>query len=217
MKKITFITILAVLALSGTARDRLYVEDFSIQPGETKDIPIMLENDTVYCSFQTDLYLPDGLEVALDEGEYWVDPTNRLSPNHFVSTYRQPDGALRIFVTSQLVRLFTGSSGPIVTVRIQASSDFGGRKAVSLRRSVAVEEYGERHALDDCTAYASTAAVSVPGDVNGDGNVDIADINAIINAMLGKGPEDGADVTGDSHLDIADLNFVINIVLGKGN
>ncbi len=61
---------------------------------------------------------------------------------------------------------------------------------------------------------------SVPGDVTGDGEVDIADVNAIINIMLQKNPASdypgNADVTGDGDVDIADVNAVINIMLGKG-
>ena len=59
----------------------------------------------------------------------------------------------------------------------------------------------------------------VPGDVTGDGEVDIADVNAIINIMLQKNPASdypgNADVTGDGSVDIADVNAVINIMLGK--
>ncbi len=56
----------------------------------------------------------------------------------------------------------------------------------------------------------------LPGDVTGDGQIDIADVNAVINVMLGK--EDSpiaADVTGDGHVDIGDVNAVINAMLGK--
>lgn len=56
----------------------------------------------------------------------------------------------------------------------------------------------------------------IQGDVTGDGEVDIADVNAIINVMLGKADETPvADVTGDGQVDIADVNAVINIMLGK--
>lgn len=55
----------------------------------------------------------------------------------------------------------------------------------------------------------------VHGDVTGDGNVDIADVNYVINAMLGKGSTEGADLTGDGSVDIADVNEVINAMLGK--
>ncbi len=55
-----------------------------------------------------------------------------------------------------------------------------------------------------------------PGDVTGNGNIDIADVNAVINIMLGKAaPTAGGDVTGDGSVDIADVNAVINIMLGK--
>ena len=54
------------------------------------------------------------------------------------------------------------------------------------------------------------------GDVTGDHSVDIADVNMIINIMLGKAPSNpAADVTGDGGVDIADVNMVINIMLGK--
>ena len=56
----------------------------------------------------------------------------------------------------------------------------------------------------------------VTGDVTGDGQVDISDVNAIINIMLGKAAQNAAgDVTNDGAVDIADVNGVINIMLGK--
>ena len=54
------------------------------------------------------------------------------------------------------------------------------------------------------------------GDVNGDHRVDIADVNMVINIMLGKASSNAAsDVNGDNMVDIADVNMVINIMLGK--
>ena len=60
---------------------------------------------------------------------------------------------------------------------------------------------------------------ALTGDVTGDGQVDIADVNAIINVMLGRNVTDesraASDVTADGQVDIADVNTVINIMLGK--
>lgn len=54
------------------------------------------------------------------------------------------------------------------------------------------------------------------GDTNGDQKVDIADVNAVINTMLGKAEQNPAcDISGDGQVDIADVNMVINIMLGK--
>ena len=58
--------------------------------------------------------------------------------------------------------------------------------------------------------------VGIVGDVNGDGQVDISDVNAVINMMLGKAEVvPAADINGDGKVDISDVNGVINIMLGK--
>lgn len=64
--------------------------------------------------------------------------------------------------------------------------------------------------------YFTVGNASLTGDITGDGEVDIADVNAVINIMLGKAERiPAADVTGDGEVDIADVNAVINIMLGK--
>ena len=56
----------------------------------------------------------------------------------------------------------------------------------------------------------------LPGDVNGDGEVNIADINAVIDMILGgNGNTSAADVNGDGEVNIADINAVIDIILGE--
>ena len=56
------------------------------------------------------------------------------------------------------------------------------------------------------------------GDVNGDGEVNIADINALIDIILGGEADDAtlkrADVNEDGEINIADVNALIDIILG---
>jgi len=56
------------------------------------------------------------------------------------------------------------------------------------------------------------------GDVNGDGEVTIADVNAIIDIILGAQANYDvlrrADVNGDGEVTIADANAVVNIIMG---
>jgi hypothetical protein len=55
----------------------------------------------------------------------------------------------------------------------------------------------------------------VHGDVNGDGEVNIADVNAAIDIILGgNSSTTAADVNGDGEINIADVNSVIDIILG---
>jgi len=57
----------------------------------------------------------------------------------------------------------------------------------------------------------------VPGDVNGDGKINVVDFTAIANHILGKSPagfiEKAADVNGDGKVNVIDLTAVANIIL----
>ena len=78
--------------------------------------------------------------------------------------------------------------------------------------------------------YYEEYRASHQSDLNGDGVVDIADINILINVMLGydvpvghqghdtipaETAEKIMDMTGDGHVDITDINTLINKMLGK--
>lgn len=56
------------------------------------------------------------------------------------------------------------------------------------------------------------------GDVNGDGTVDVTDINILVSIMLGTDSADNydgrANVDGEGAIDVSDLNMVVNIMLG---
>jgi hypothetical protein len=58
------------------------------------------------------------------------------------------------------------------------------------------------------------AVEPVVGDVNGDGEVNIADVNAVINMILDTPAENG-DVNGDGEVNIADVNAIIDIILNS--
>ena len=53
----------------------------------------------------------------------------------------------------------------------------------------------------------------VKGDVNGDGEVNIADVNAVIDLILSGGTNSNADVNGDGEVNIADVNALIDMIL----
>ena len=66
--------------------------------------------------------------------------------------------------------------------------------------------------------YFTVKPAFVRGDVNGDGQVTIADVTALVNIILGKSeaPASGvADVNTDGSITIADVTALVNIILGK--
>jgi hypothetical protein len=56
----------------------------------------------------------------------------------------------------------------------------------------------------------------VSGDVNGDGRVNVSDVSALINMILGLTTMDNyrADVNGDGRVNVSDVSALINIILG---
>ncbi|MBQ3731631.1 MAG: dockerin type I repeat-containing protein [Muribaculaceae bacterium] len=62
----------------------------------------------------------------------------------------------------------------------------------------------------------SRGSGNIPGDVNGDGEVNIADVNAVIDVILGGSSTPRADVNSDGEINIADVNAVIDIIFGGG-
>ena len=53
------------------------------------------------------------------------------------------------------------------------------------------------------------------GDVNGDGEVNIADVNAVIDIILSDGINLAGDVNGDGEVNIADVNEIIDLILAN--
>lgn len=56
-------------------------------------------------------------------------------------------------------------------------------------------------------------ADNIGGDVNNDGEVNIADVNKVIDYILGDRSRQSIDVNGDGEINIADVNAVIGIIL----
>ena len=54
-----------------------------------------------------------------------------------------------------------------------------------------------------------------PGDLNGDGEVNIADVNALIEYVLAGSADRVADINGDGEVTVADINALIGMILAR--
>ena len=66
---------------------------------------------------------------------------------------------------------------------------------------------------DYCDVRSFVYREMVTGDVNGDGEVNIADVNAVIAMILSGNSSTLGDVNGDGEVNIADVNAIIVIIL----
>ncbi len=138
-------------------------------------------------------------------------------------------------VTLRLYRVNNGNRGSNVQdVTIPVTISAGGSKTVQFDCDNVMngEKYfawvyyfssGSKIQSSGTTSYTMNFPASSlkAGDINGDGKVDISDVNIVINIMLGKASASSypgnANVNGQGGIDIADVNAVINIMLGKNS
>ena len=127
------------------------------------------------------------LSYSLDKGENWVSPEDGMVTANAKS------------MASAMVSLPT--TAPIM-LRINQIS--GNTKVACY--------------LDDIKLYYAEYWEPEPlqGDVNGDGEVNIADVNAVIDYILSEtGDGSAADVNGDGEVNIADINTLIDFIFAQ--
>ena len=153
MKRIINILLCWMVFIGLAAQDRFYINDFAINPGETKQVEILLDNAIAYTALQADIFLPEGLSIEEEDGEYIFDLTDRKARNHTISSTTLSSGAIRILIASQTLKEFNGNSGPLVTFNIIADESFSGQKMIEMNNILASEASMTEHSLPDesCT------------------------------------------------------------------
>lgn len=173
MKKIVLLCVLCLSFVQTWAINRLYINDFSINPGETVDVSIMLDNDvTTFASFQADLYLPNGLELVEqyddDDEEYFTFAlTTRARSRMAIGSAVQSDGAIRLLLTQTMgsggnttLQTIKETSGALVTFQLKASESASGTLYINLRNVVFTTTASERYPLADTQAVVSISGTT---------------------------------------------------------
>ena len=179
--------------------------------GETRSVEILLDNVTEYTAFQCDVYMPEGLSTSN------FALTSRKSSSHTLSVSTQPDGSQRLLSYSLRLKPYSGNNGALVTMDVTASEDFTGSAVIALRNIMFSDLNGEEIPLgnDECTVTVSST--TLPGDVDGDGQINIGDVVDLIDYLLNGGSESfvlaNADVDGDGHITIADVTDLIDMLI----
>ena len=199
----------------------IYIENVEGTIGSKLTLSVKMKNNVEVQGFGFDLYLPDGVSVAEDEDGFSLvylstERTTEKKTNYFDSNIME-NGALRVLASSTGGYTISGTDGEIVQVVVNISKDMQEGDYPIILREIALSD-NNSHGYE--TAYVkSTLTVSAytPGDVNGDGKINVIDFTAIANYILGKTPtgfiEKAADVIVDGKVNVVDLTAVANIIL----
>lgn len=217
MKRNLLLVVLGLVAVCTAATDRFYIEDFEIAAGETRTVSIILENEVTYTAFQTDIYLPEGLTVEQEDGDYIFDLTSRKSRDHNIASQLQVDGAIRVMSYSPKINAFKDNSGALVTFNVIVSTDFTGPASILLKNTLFTTTAGFEIAFPDEECTVVTPAIGLNGDVDDDGTISIGDVVALIDYILYGNPSviniSNADVDSDGSISIADVTALIDQLL----
>lgn len=224
---------------------RLSLHSLSLNVGESEHIsadiyPVNASDKTlVWASSDNDIALVDnGLVTALKTGEVWIKASS-INNNETVSdscrvTVLQPVTGIKLnYSTYEMNRI--GESVQLIATVLPEDASNKEVKWASSNESICIVSNGTVVATGFGTCviiatttdgnYIATCTVTVvegadlPGDVNHDGEVNIADINALIDIILGGAVDEEsytrADVNCDGEVNIADINAVIDIILNN--
>ena len=189
MKKILFITLSLLAAASASALDRLHINDFTIAPGETKMVEVMLDNDSAYTALQADIFLPEGLTIEQDDGDYIFSLTDRKGSDHTLASAVLSSGAIRLYITSQALNNFGGNSGALISFNITASDTLSSSKTIEIKNILATDEDRVLHHFPNATCTVTkyepavvtslmTTSCDIPQGVKVKFNVGVSPDNA---------------------------------------
>ena len=202
--------------------DTLYIDDFSIEPGKTMSIPVIMDNEiTNIAAVQFDIAMPSELSIPrADNGDYGIQLTDRSSDNHYIIANPKANGDIRVVAVSFPPADFAGNSGAIMNIDMKAIENFAGTTQFTVKNVVmtTADAHTEISVPDFVVVVTAVKGSNqVIGDVNCDGVVTSADITALYNYLL-NGDETfvaTSDVNGDGSITSTDVTVIYNILLGE--
>ncbi len=211
------VTIPAILPLN--TDNYLSMSDTATVRGATLRIPVRMTNAATIVSFQTDIELDEGLEVVQVDGDYLIEPSDRMTRTHSISSNRLANGNIRVLCYSTNYKAFTGNSGDelfYITVRGTAAAE--GDYTITLKNTL----FTDRD-FDELRAPDASATVNVQpyllGDANGSGTVTVTDVVVTAQRVLEYDPQpfvfEGADVNEDGIISVTDVTRIAYMVLNS--
>ena len=212
---------LCEVQLTGTrfSPNYLNVSVPSVKSTENLSIDITMNNHDAITGIQFDLIYPKDYYAPFDNNCTLAERAKGMT----VTAMQMDEQTLRYFcyfITGGSLR--TGN-GKVMTIELKPVVNdvpLGNYSLQVKNIKLGTADMADKYAGADMNVSFRVANI-IKGDVNGDGDVDIADAVCIVNHVVGKTNTSfnaaAADVNGDGDVDIADAVRIVNLVVGKIN
>lgn len=214
-KKIIFLAmaLMCFAHISKAENVTMTIDDFTITQGESMQVAVKLVNSqTNLTAFSMQLTLPEGLTLT------GVEATGRYQGE---VTFGNPDpNVYNICGYEGNLATITGTAGDFLILTVEASPRFkGGNGSID---EIDFITTGRQHVGADPSTFKVDyikGTASFPGDANEDEQVNVLDVMAVVNYILGNNPspfnEVNADVNEDGNINVSDIMAIVNIILNK--
>lgn len=203
------LTVTASFANIERQKYSMALADATVTAGKTVQVELSMKNAKAVTSWQTKLALPEGVQFVSVEAagtRYAAEATVNSS---------EADGVVTIAWDDE-ENAMTGTEGVVATITLKVAANVAaGTYPLTLQGCTIISDKEWTRTEDFAATLTVEEATGLKGDVNGDGSVDVADIQAILNNIA----EDAtpatapvADVNEDGSIDVADIQAVLNII-----
>ena len=141
---------------------------FSIKPGGTHKVDVVLKNDIYFCGLQADITLPEGLHIEKkSNGKMNFQYSERLSSNFAISSIEK-NGIVRVVLSSlpiDKIQPYKDGDGVIFSFNVVADPDFATNEtsAIVFSNVLAANETTE-YSLDITDAHVSVTSLKPIND-----------------------------------------------------
>ena len=202
-----------------TDNNRLYSNGTSLHIGSTAKLTINMANEDSFTGYQFELELPDGITFAKDEnGKYIVTKGNRYTDDsQQIKVEHLGDNTFRFVCISMQNATISGTDGELLTITIAAGEDLAEKDYTATIKNIVLSMPDETKLKPNSATFKISVKRLIKGDADGDGELDINDIVAMVNCIMGNPSARftalAADMNDDGEIDIFDVIKAINAVL----
>ena len=206
-----------------TEKDRIFGDDVNVYIGYTADLQISMSNENSFTAYQFDIVLPNGITLAKNENnKYVVTKGNRYSDDtHQIKIEDLGNNTFRFMCVSLQNTTISGTDGVILTASIKAEAEIAAGVYGATIKNVILTMADETKMKPKDTSSSIETKVLLKGDANGDGDIDVADVVAAINYIMGNPSSNfnllAADLNGDGEVDIFDVMKGISLAMKNKN
>ena len=203
-----------------TYDNMLSISDAKGFVGSQVVLPVCMNNTADISAVQFDLYLPEGITLAQDEGGFdLVEIAGRTTAKKHstLETSLLQNGAIRILCASSKNYTFEGNEGAILNLTLNIGSEVAdGDYFITIKDVILSTAASVGYEQPVFTSKLSVSSYEM-GDLNKDTKINVVDYTALVSMIMGTDggafPLELADFSGNGKVDVTDLTAIVNKIM----